>query len=253
VAAIFPMASIFRLIVDRKFISSSTKARIFALDGFKCVYCGRHKDDPVSANLNPKDYQLSIDHLTPFCLGGDDSEENLVTACLPCNMSKNGRTPEEWGVVPDMSIRYRTRLGQSLDKSGHDAELEKRREEKRREDKEKIKKPPPPSGMEILLQSGVDEQTATDWLSHRKAKKVSATKTVLDDRIRQSKIAGITLVDALRMEISRGWAGFEAEWVKPQSRASPKNLDLAATQKAENEKAKRLLFGSDDGMTIDAE
>lgn len=30
----------------------------------------------------------TIDHVIPIALGGSDEEINLVTACLPCNLSK---------------------------------------------------------------------------------------------------------------------------------------------------------------------
>ena len=73
-----------------------------------------------------------------------------------------------------------------------------------------------------LTSEGVDEQTAKDWFAHRKMKKASASKTVLDDRKKQAEIAGISLADALKMEVSRGWQGFRAEWyLNSQPRASP--------------------------------
>jgi hypothetical protein len=76
--------------------------------------------------------------------------------------------------------------------------------------------------MTALLESGVDEDTAKDWITHRKAKKASAGKTVLKDRAKEAALAGISLAEALQTEISRGWQGFEAAWInKPQARASP--------------------------------
>jgi 5-methylcytosine-specific restriction endonuclease McrA len=38
---------------------------------------------------------LTIDHVIPKSKGGDDSWDNLVAACLPCNNKKGDRTPEE--------------------------------------------------------------------------------------------------------------------------------------------------------------
>ena len=76
--------------------------------------------------------------------------------------------------------------------------------------------------MAALLEAEVDEQTAKDWLQHRKAKKFSFAMTVIKKRKEQAAIAGISLDDALSIEVSRGWHGFEAEWVtKQQPRASP--------------------------------
>ena len=60
-----------------------TRRNILKRDGHKCAYCGR------------ADLPLTIDHVIPRSKGGDDSWENLVAACLPCNNRKGNRTPEE--------------------------------------------------------------------------------------------------------------------------------------------------------------
>ena len=58
---------------------------IFERDKNTCQYCGKR----FTRN------KLTIDHVTPQSRGGDDSWENLVVACLACNVSKADRTPEE--------------------------------------------------------------------------------------------------------------------------------------------------------------
>jgi 5-methylcytosine-specific restriction endonuclease McrA len=63
-----------------------TKRNIFKRDGHKCVYCGR------------ADLPLTIDHIRPKSKGGDDSWENLVAACLPCNNRKGNRSLEDAGM-----------------------------------------------------------------------------------------------------------------------------------------------------------
>ena len=60
-----------------------TRRNILMRDDHKCAYCGRG------------DLPLTIDHVIPKSKGGDDSWENLVAACLPCNNRKGNRTPEE--------------------------------------------------------------------------------------------------------------------------------------------------------------
>jgi hypothetical protein len=57
------------------------RRRIFARDGHRCVYCG---------SVLPEE-QLSLDHVEPRRKGGDHSDGNLVTACIPCNRLKGGR------------------------------------------------------------------------------------------------------------------------------------------------------------------
>jgi len=36
-----------------------------------------------------------VDHVIPRARGGEDTWENLVAACLPCNNKKGNRTPDE--------------------------------------------------------------------------------------------------------------------------------------------------------------
>ncbi len=68
-----------------------TRRNILKRDGHKCAYCGRG------------DLPLTIDHVIPKSKGGDESWENLVAACLPCNNKKGDRTPEE----ANMKIRIK--------------------------------------------------------------------------------------------------------------------------------------------------
>lgn len=61
------------------------RRNVFARDGNVCQYCGRHF--PTS--------ELSLDHVMPRSRGGVTSWENIVCACVACNVSKGGRTPAE--------------------------------------------------------------------------------------------------------------------------------------------------------------
>ncbi len=40
----------------------------------------------------------TVDHVIPLCQGGRTTWQNLVAACLACNQSKGGRTPEQAGM-----------------------------------------------------------------------------------------------------------------------------------------------------------
>ncbi|MGG3450229.1 HNH endonuclease [Domibacillus aminovorans] len=70
---------------QKKTIPDSIRWHIWNRDDFTCQYCG------IKENL-------SIDHIVPESKGGDLLEQNLVTACRPCNSKKNNRTPEEAGM-----------------------------------------------------------------------------------------------------------------------------------------------------------
>jgi 5-methylcytosine-specific restriction endonuclease McrA len=58
---------------------------VLARDQHCCQYCGRHF--PA--------HQLSLDHVIPRSRGGMTTWENVVCACLRCNVRKGGRTPHE--------------------------------------------------------------------------------------------------------------------------------------------------------------
>ena len=62
-----------------------TRKNLMLRDAHQCQYCG--KLPPVR--------DLNIDHVLPRSRGGDDTWENLVTACRVCNLRKGWKTPEE--------------------------------------------------------------------------------------------------------------------------------------------------------------
>jgi 5-methylcytosine-specific restriction endonuclease McrA len=49
--------------------------------GFRCAYCGIHKDD------TPEGY-LTRDHIIPISEGGTDEIDNIAPACYSCNTTK---------------------------------------------------------------------------------------------------------------------------------------------------------------------
>ena len=61
------------------------RRNIFARDGSLCQYCG--KKFATS--------ELSLDHVVPRTQGGVNSWENIVCACVACNVRNGGRTPQE--------------------------------------------------------------------------------------------------------------------------------------------------------------
>lgn len=62
-----------------------TRKNLMLRDAHQCQYC--LKRPPVR--------DLNIDHVLPRSRGGDDTWENLVTACRVCNLRKGWKTPEE--------------------------------------------------------------------------------------------------------------------------------------------------------------
>lgn len=73
-----------------------TNIALFARDSQLCLYCGRQLTR----------YQLTRDHVVPRSQGGKDIWENVVSACLPCNTRKGGRTPAQ-AHMPLLAVPYR--------------------------------------------------------------------------------------------------------------------------------------------------
>ena len=82
----FPLPTVIRLRayvkIPYKEISLSRR-NVLHRDNYTCQYCGERRHD------------LTIDHVVPRSKGGTDSWENVVAACLKCNVRKGDRTPRE--------------------------------------------------------------------------------------------------------------------------------------------------------------
>lgn len=61
------------------------RRNIFARDNNQCQFCGRRFSTA----------ELSLDHVIPRSQGGQTTWENIVCACLHCNVRKGGRTPKQ--------------------------------------------------------------------------------------------------------------------------------------------------------------
>ena len=90
VSAEFPVPSVIRLasMVKRPHRSARklTRLEVFKRDRYICQYCGKESR------------QLTLDHVIPRYRGGEHTWENIVSACVPCNRRKAGRTPQEAGM-----------------------------------------------------------------------------------------------------------------------------------------------------------
>lgn len=73
-----------------------TNIALFSRDRFLCLYCGDHFHKS----------ELTRDHVMPISRGGLDVWENVVSACLACNVRKGGRTPAQ-ASMPLLAVPYR--------------------------------------------------------------------------------------------------------------------------------------------------
>ncbi|MEA2030831.1 MAG: HNH endonuclease [candidate division Zixibacteria bacterium] len=63
-----------------------TRRNIIIRDNNRCQYCGSLRGP------------MTVDHVIPKTMGGQDSWDNLVCACSKCNNKKGDRTPEQSGI-----------------------------------------------------------------------------------------------------------------------------------------------------------
>ena len=62
-----------------------SRGNIYLRDGNRCQYCGRKFASS----------ELSLDHVVPISRGGKSTWENVVCACLPCNVRKGNKLLSE--------------------------------------------------------------------------------------------------------------------------------------------------------------
>jgi 5-methylcytosine-specific restriction endonuclease McrA len=73
-----------------------SNAALFARDRYLCLYCGRRCTRG----------ELTRDHDVPLSRGGLDIWENVVSACLACNLKKGSRLPQQAG-MPLLAVPYK--------------------------------------------------------------------------------------------------------------------------------------------------
>lgn len=70
-----------------------TRRNLLHRDNHTCQYCGDAKEG------------LTLDHVIPRSRGGKDTWENMVVACVRCNVKKGNRTPQEANMLLACSPR----------------------------------------------------------------------------------------------------------------------------------------------------
>ncbi|WP_244299685.1 HNH endonuclease [Rubrobacter xylanophilus] len=94
----YPYPLVIRLVkyveIPRRLRKHVTNTILFARDGYRCQYCGRHKSE-----LGRREC-LTRDHVKPISRGGGNGWDNVVTACTRCNARKGNRLPMECGMYP---------------------------------------------------------------------------------------------------------------------------------------------------------
>jgi len=73
----------------------ATRKKVLDKTGGYCAYCGKRIFD----------YSFHIDHIIPVCQGGSNELENLIPACIRCNLRKGMYDPDEFKVFLKNQIK----------------------------------------------------------------------------------------------------------------------------------------------------
>ena len=80
-----------------------------------------------------------------------------------------------------------------------------------------------------LLLLGVNEEILTDWLTVRKTKKASNTKTALKSLLTEIAKSGLMVNDAIEYATQKSWSGFKAQWYLNDQESDVKNIGSGKT------------------------
>ena len=80
-----PSVVVLKKYVKRANTSTFNRSNIFLRDDFSCQYCG--------SNVS-----LTFDHVIPRSKGGKTCWENVVTACMSCNLKKGSKDMKSVGM-----------------------------------------------------------------------------------------------------------------------------------------------------------
>lgn len=64
-------------------------------------------------------------------------------------------------------------------------------------------------GLETVSDEGWDE-----WCKHRKRKRAVISQAVINSLTKEAEAVGMTLAQAMRTQVDRGWTGFKADWCR---------------------------------------
>lgn len=134
--------------------------------------------------------------------------EEAGSLAVPAFEDHNGQSAKRRAQEADRKREVRKASASGADKK-------RTREEKRREENNNSAPDKPAASLRAadLVELGVDEQIAKDFLATRKAKKAPLTRTALAGLQHQADLAGVTLSQALAICTLRGWQGFKADWL----------------------------------------
>jgi hypothetical protein len=90
------------------------------------------------------------------------------------------------------------------------------------------------SSLSKLIDLGVDEQIAKDWLLIRKTKKLPFTETALKQISKEADLANLTFPQVIEICAINNWGGYKSSWPIPEGSQPKKPFDMDTFLKAKN-------------------
>lgn len=81
-----------------------------------------------------------------------------------------------------------------------------------------------------LLDLGVDEKIAEDWMLVRKNKKAANTETAFKAIAKEITLSGLTANECIEIAVVRSWQGFNADWLNANNKSTQATIDFFELQ-----------------------
>ena len=81
-----------------------------------------------------------------------------------------------------------------------------------------------------LLEIGVSEQTAKDWMEVRKERKAANTETAFQGVEREILKSGRSAEECIRLAVENSWRGFKAEWLFNHQQSKPNGRKVSVLE-----------------------
>lgn len=102
-----------------------------------------------------------------------------------------------------------------------------------------------------LIELGVHENHARDWLEVRRGKKAKMTDTVVDGIQREARRANVSFGEAIRISAESGWQGFKADWLsKPAANGGSQFMTKQERIELANQKVLEEICAREDARVI---
>ena len=159
-------------------------------------------------------YTVYDEPIKPNQAEPNQAEPTLINTDIKLLLSLNNNSAQN---SDDEFLRKQHENKNDAKASDADASVSSSDEKSETEDKPKTKRRAKPKweeeALNTLMEHGVEEQLARDYLAVRKAKRAnSLTETALKGLEREAVSAGISLSTALMTCCERNWVGFKADW-----------------------------------------